>query len=244
MAGQEDDRTGMRPAPEPTSGSTGGARAERWAELLAAVVLSLATVLTAWSAFEATKWGGVMAIRFSEANAARTQSAQASATANAKRTVDVTVFAEYLSAVATDECELVAFLQERFRDEFKPAFQAWVRQRPRTNPAAPPTPFAMAEYRVAEDAETARLAELADVRAREAREATTSRGTTTSCWLCCSPRCCSSLASAPSSPAGASSLGWGSSRRSCWCRGPSSWPPSRSRSDQPEHSCSTPQKRP
>jgi|Tabmets5t2r1_1033131.scaffolds.fasta_scaffold02063_2 hypothetical protein len=171
MAGQQDDRTGMRPAPEPPSGSADGTRAERWAEILAAVVLSLATVLTAWSAFEATKWSGVMAIRFSEANAARTQSAQASATANAKRTIDVTVFAEYLSAVATDERELVAFLQERFRDEFKPAFQAWARQRPRTNPAAPPTPFAMAEYRIAEDAESARLAELADVRGREAREA-------------------------------------------------------------------------
>lgn len=143
----------------------------RSAEFLAAVVLSLATVLTAWCAFQATKWGGVMSIRFSEANAARTESTRASALANTKRTVDVTIFAEYLSAVAADQRDLVRFIQERFRDEFAPAFEAWLAENPLTNPDAPATPFGMPEYRIAEDQESERLATVADRRAREAREA-------------------------------------------------------------------------
>jgi hypothetical protein len=31
----------------------------------------------------------------------------------------------------------------RFRDEFKPAFAAWLAKKPFTNPSAPETPFAM-----------------------------------------------------------------------------------------------------
>jgi len=169
LSGNDQDESRLAVAGPVTADPDG--RAERRVEFLVAVVLSLATVLTAWSAFEATKWGGVMAIRFSEANAARTESAQASATANAKRTVDVTIFATYLNGVAAGETELVTFIEERFRDEFKPAFEAWIREEPRTNPDAPPTPFAMTEYRIAEDAESQRLARLADVRALQARGA-------------------------------------------------------------------------
>lgn len=38
------------------------------------------------------------------------------------------------------------FLFERFRDEFRPAVQAWLATRPLANPDAPRTPFAMPEY--------------------------------------------------------------------------------------------------
>ena len=41
------------------------------------------------------------------------------------------------------------FYAERFRGEFKPAFDAWLATKPLANPDAPPSPFEMAEYRVA-----------------------------------------------------------------------------------------------
>ena len=140
-------------------------------ELWATVLLGVATLLTAWSAFQANKWGGVMSIRFSEANAARTESAQASATANAQRTVDVAIFASYVEAVAEERVEQERFVRERFRDEFRPAFEAWAETRPRVNPDAPPSPFAMAEYRLAAEQETQELAALADRRGQQARDA-------------------------------------------------------------------------
>jgi hypothetical protein len=140
-------------------------------ELWATILLSVATLLTAWSAFQANKWGGVMSIRFSEANAARTDSAQASATANAQRTVDVTIFASYVEAVADRREEQEQFVRERFRDEFRPAFEAWAATRPRVNPDAPASPFAMPQYRLAAEQETQELAALADLRGQQARDA-------------------------------------------------------------------------
>jgi hypothetical protein len=140
-------------------------------ELWATILLSVATLLTAWSAFQATKWGGVMAIRFSEANAARTQSAGAAARAQSQRSLDVTVFTSWVEAVAAERAEQRRFVEDRFRDEFRPAFDAWVTTRPRFNPSAPPTPFAMPEYRLAEERRSAELSSLADRRGQQARDA-------------------------------------------------------------------------
>ena len=44
---------------------------------------------------------------------------------------------------------LAAFYVQRFRPEFRPAFDAWRATRPFRNPAAPPTPFALPEYQLA-----------------------------------------------------------------------------------------------
>ena len=134
---------------------------QRRRELWATVLLSVATLLTAWSAFQATKWSDVMTIRFSEANAARTQSGAAAARASSQRTLDVTVFTSYVEAVAAERAEQRQFIEDRFRAEFRPAFEAWVATRPRTSPSAPSTPFAMPEYQLAEERRSAELSALA-----------------------------------------------------------------------------------
>ncbi len=141
------------------------------AELVATVILSIATVLTAWSAFQATKWGGEMSLQFSAANAARTFSVAASNQAAAQTTIDVTLFAEYAAAVANDEDELADFLEARFRDEFRPAFDAWVATSPLVTPGAPASPFDMPEYELAATVEAAELATTAEEAAGLARDA-------------------------------------------------------------------------
>lgn len=140
-------------------------------ELVSAILLAIATIFTAWSAFQATKWSGVMSIRFSEANAARTESMRASTTAGQQVIVDVTIFADWLQALAAGETELQQFLQQRFRDEFAPAFDAWVAAEPLENADAPASPFAMLEYELADEQRADGLAEEADLRSRQAREA-------------------------------------------------------------------------
>ncbi len=106
------------------------ARIERRVELLSAVVLAIATVLTAWSAFEASKWSGEMSLKFSEANALRTQATQASTAGGQLVQVDVSVFTNWLNAAASDQTELADFYELRFRDEFRPAFDAWIEAAP------------------------------------------------------------------------------------------------------------------
>ncbi len=105
-------------------------RVERRVELLSAVVLAIATVLTAWSAFEASKWGGEMSIKFSEANARRTEATQASTAGGQLVQVDVSLFTNWLNAVASEQTKLADFYELRFRDEFKPAFDAWIASDP------------------------------------------------------------------------------------------------------------------
>jgi len=165
VAGDErDDRS-------TASGSTVRSRRAINTDVVAAIVPSVVTILTAWSAFEASKWGGVMSIRFSEAGAARTRSAQAAARANVKQAVDVGLFVDYATAISGGDDRLAEFLEQRFRDEFRPAFEAWRDTEPLTNPDAPATPFEMDQYRVAETAESLELQETADLRAQQARDA-------------------------------------------------------------------------
>jgi len=55
--------------------------------------------------------------------------------------------------------------------EFKPAFAAWLETNPFTNPQAPPTPFAMPDYRVKEAAASEQLLAEATRQTKESRKA-------------------------------------------------------------------------
>jgi hypothetical protein len=138
-------------------------------ELLATALLALATVATAWSGYQASRWNGEQSKAAAKASALRIESAKADGLANAQSQVDVATFTAWVDAYARDETELADFYFERFRAEFKPAVDAWVATRPRRNPDAPLTPFAMPEYRVAARADAERLDAEAEVAAAEAR---------------------------------------------------------------------------
>ena len=143
-------------------------------ELLATVVLAIATVLTAWSAFQSGKWSGVQATSFSEAGAARTESTRASTTGGQLATIDVTLFAQWAQALSTDNSELADFWFQRFRDEFKPAIEAWIGDEEVDDPSAvipDGTPFELDEYVLADIEEAERLAQEADDKATKARQA-------------------------------------------------------------------------
>jgi len=115
-------------------------------ELIAVVILAVTAVLTAWSGFEASKWGGEMSIAFSRASAARIEASGFNAQADAARGFDLNVFGIYIQAVAEGDDLLRDFVEQRFTDHFEPAFDAWLEQRPLQNPAAPASPFALPEY--------------------------------------------------------------------------------------------------
>ena len=112
-----------------------------------------------------------MSLQFSAANAARTFAVEASNAASAQTTIDVTLFTEYAAAVAGDDAELAAFLEARFRDEFRPAFTAWLATDPLVSPDAPPSPFEMDEYVLATREEATALAAEAEEAGQAARDA-------------------------------------------------------------------------
>ena len=148
-----------------------GGRHARLIEIVSAIVLGLAAVATAWSSYQSTRWGGVQANAYSVASAKRVESTRAATEAGQLRQIDITLFTQWLDAFAAEREELASFYRERFRDEFQPAFQAWVATRPRDNPDAPKSPFAMQEYTLAADARAETLDAEAEAFAARARQA-------------------------------------------------------------------------
>jgi hypothetical protein len=130
---------------------------DRRFELAATVLLAIAAVATAWAAYQSARWHGEQAKGQSASIAARVESTRAASVANRQAQIDVALFTEWVDAYARDETELAGFYRKRFRAEFRPAFQAWVATRPRTNPEAPLSPFDMPQYKLAASAEADRL---------------------------------------------------------------------------------------
>jgi hypothetical protein len=155
-------------AEDPREGALGWVHSNL--DLLATVLLAVAAVATAWSSYQSARWSGLQTINFSQANAARVESTRASTRAGQLSQVDVLTFTQWANAYAEGNEMLRDFYFDRFRDEFRPAVQAWIATRPLQNPDAPPTPFVLPEYRVAEDSQAERLLAEAERFAASARE--------------------------------------------------------------------------
>jgi hypothetical protein len=132
-------------------------RVDRHIELAATVLLAVAAVATAWSAYQSARWHGEQARSQSASIAARVESTRAANVANRQGQIDVALFTQWVDAYARDERELASFYRRRFRPDFEPAFEAWVATKPRTNPAAPLSPFAMPQYKLAASAQADQL---------------------------------------------------------------------------------------
>jgi hypothetical protein len=138
-------------------------------ELVATVLLAVATVATAWSGYQSTRWNGEGTKAGGRANALRIESAKAAGLANTQNEIDVATFTQWVNAYSLRRTELADFYFQRFRPEFKPAVDAWIATRPLKNPDAPPTPFAMPQYKVEARAAADRLDAQAEVSAGQVR---------------------------------------------------------------------------
>ena len=130
---------------------------ERHFELLATVLLAMAAVATAWASYQSARWHGQQAKAQSASIATRVESTRDGDLANRQTEIDVAVFTQWVDAYARNETKLADFYRRRFRPEFRPAFEAWVATKPLKNPAAPLSPFAMPQYKLAATASADRL---------------------------------------------------------------------------------------
>ena len=105
------------------------------------VLLSLATVGTAWCSFQAAAWGGVSQRTMNLSAASGRNAARDQLQSSEMSVLDVMLFSEYINARASSNEPLARFYAERFRGEAKTAFNAWMATRPFENPDAPPHPF-------------------------------------------------------------------------------------------------------
>ena len=135
-----------RGTPQPETREQAMVRRDRRVELLAAILLSAATVVTAWSAYQATRWSGEQAESYTTASATRTESVRASNLANRQVLIDVTTFLDWIDATGEGDEVLAADIHERMRAEFLPAFDTWLVSGEPGVEIPPGTPFTQPEY--------------------------------------------------------------------------------------------------
>ena len=148
-------------------------RREYWWSLLAAIVLSAATLASAWCGYQSSSWGSVYSSESRTANTARMESSRQAAIADRQLMTDLMLFTSWVEAEILEQELIANEISDRFLPHFKPAFEIW-RNGPITHGHLPDgNPFDLDEYQLpsqqAADEATAR-ADTAILRADEASE--------------------------------------------------------------------------
>ncbi|HUD29012.1 MAG TPA: hypothetical protein VMQ93_09090 [Novosphingobium sp.] len=121
-------------------------RSSAFSDTLAAIVLSISALLTSWASFQAALWDGEQAAAYTEAGATRVKASLLATESGQQQGVDMFLFTQWLNAYAGKDEGLQQFYHERFRPEFRQAFDDWIALEPMHNPDAPHSPFQMGEY--------------------------------------------------------------------------------------------------
>lgn len=106
------------------------------------ILLSLATVGSAWCSYQASAWG-TRSSKLTMQSLSRGRDASAYLIkANQLFMLDIHVFGEYAQAHDAGNERLAQFYARKFRPELKQAFESWLKMQPFENPDAPVDPFA------------------------------------------------------------------------------------------------------
>jgi hypothetical protein len=126
---------------------SGDTSQSRWEviEIIEALILALVAVATAWSGYQAAEWAGKRAEQYAKANRLRVTAEGLAMLAGQERLYDSDTFNNWLTAKMDGKERAAEFFERRFRDEYRPAFAAWMSTDPFNNAQAPPGPIFMTE---------------------------------------------------------------------------------------------------
>jgi hypothetical protein len=101
-------------------------RGERALELLAVILLGIATIGSAWSAYQSTQWNGDEADLARQASDERVEAARLFGLATQLASYDSSMVAEYAQALAADDERLIEFFRSSMmRPAFLPYLDSW-----------------------------------------------------------------------------------------------------------------------
>jgi hypothetical protein len=95
-------------------------------DLLATILLSLAAVLSALSAYQASRWYSQMNVSLAESSMLRAAAAKNDRDANRQILADMMIFLEWTDAFRKKDKTLMTALQDRFSEPLKKSFSAWL----------------------------------------------------------------------------------------------------------------------
>lgn len=120
-------------------------------DILTAILLSLATVGSAWCAYQSNLWNGIQTFKLMDAHQAGRFSSQKSLEAIQLRSIDATLLMQYINAGKAGDKELADFYFSRFNPVLKTATLEWLKLDPFTNQNAPNSPLKMPSYKLPEE---------------------------------------------------------------------------------------------
>ena len=136
-------------------------RTTPWVEIGEAVLLALVAIATAWSGYQSALWDGREAKLYGTASRLRFQANAHQTRAGQEQVYDGGTLNSWLQAKLTGQEATATAFERRFRLEFRPAFQAWLKTDPLHNPHAPAGPILMPQYRNADQERATSLNERA-----------------------------------------------------------------------------------
>lgn len=134
---------------------------KKWTETVSTILLSAATVLSAWCVYQSSQWSGEQYFRIDDETAANQFRLQYEVSGAQRQTAELQLFLEYSTAISDSNTRLADFLFDRFPRSFKKVFGAWMELDPYNNPDAPSSPFRMKEYVIPELVEAKKYEEQA-----------------------------------------------------------------------------------
>ena len=130
-------------------------------EIVEVAVLAIVAVATAWSGYQSARWDGQQSLQYGHATTDRFKADAASTYGGQELAADSAMFTAYLQARSAGNSKLEMLYVRRFTPDYRVAFVAWLKTDPFTNPAAPPGPGLMPQYRNPSFESAARLNALA-----------------------------------------------------------------------------------
>ena len=121
---------------------------KQWVEPVAALLMALATLSTAWCSFESAAWTRQSNRLMNEFNTLERKAGLLSLQGMQQATIQTAMFTEVLAAKQAGNEQLANFYVERFPPELRKAYDAWMAQKPFENPKADPHPFVPNLYEI------------------------------------------------------------------------------------------------
>jgi hypothetical protein len=130
----------------PTPSDAERAEKRKWVEPVAALLMALATLSTAWCSFESAAWTRKSNRLMNEFNTLERKAGVLTIQGMQQTTIHTAMFMEVLAAHQAGNEKLVNFYVERFPSELRKAYDAWLALKPFENPNAEPHPFVSRLY--------------------------------------------------------------------------------------------------
>jgi hypothetical protein len=114
---------------------------KKWVEPVAALLMALATLSTAWCSYESAAWTRKSNRLMNEFNTLERRAGLLNLQGMQQATIHTAMFMEVLAAKQAGNEQLANFYVERFPPDLRKAYDAWLAQKPFENPSADPHPF-------------------------------------------------------------------------------------------------------